>query len=422
VLKSIEVEGLSVATQSTTILQGVSLSVREGEVVLVTGPCGSGKSTLLKVLAGIIPHVYTGFRVSGTVKVFGLSPLEAAEKGLVAYVPQDIYTFFIASHVCEELEVLRLPLDGFAQLCDRPIEALSDGQLYRLLTHIAIGSGARLLLLDEPTSHLDSETLVEVVAMLKSVAVERGATVIIADHRVSELKSLVDTVVELGKDREEGANGGSGRAYDERRTAECQGLAARVKGLTLSLDGVALAKGLSFDVAKGSALGILGRNGVGKSTLLKALLRLTPFTAEGIHIERPAFYISQKPLYWFSTGSVRAELTLYAKLFGKRAEVEEVAELFQLNHLLHRNPYTLSVGEARRLAMALAFIASPRLLLFDEPLLGLDKSAEELLQELLESLRKRCSAAIVASHSKKLVELVDSCLELLPGGEVRFCA
>ncbi len=150
---------------------------------------------------------------------------------------------------------------------------------------------------------------------------------------------------------------------------------------------------------------------------------LTSFTAEGIYIERPAFYISQKPLYWFSTGAVRAELTLYAKLFGKKAEeVEEVAELFQLNHLLHRNPYTLSVGEARRLAMALAFIASPRLLLFDEPLLGLDKSSEELFQELLESLKKRCSATIVASHSKKLVELVDSCLELLPGGEVRFCA
>jgi ABC-type multidrug transport system ATPase subunit len=404
-------------------LQGVPFSVREGEVALVTGPCGSGKSTLLKVLAGIIPHVYTGFRVSGIVKVFGLSPLEATEKGLVAYVPQDIYTFFIASHACEELEVLRLPLEGFTQLCDKPIEVLSDGQLYRLLTHIAIGSGARLLLLDEPTSHLDSETLAEVVAMLKSAAVERGATVIIADHRVSELKSLVDTVVELGKDREESASDGSWRAYDERRTAECQGLAARVKGLTLSLDGVTLVKGLSFDVAKGSALGILGRNGVGKSTLLKALLRLTSFTAEGIYIERPAFYISQKPLYWFSTGSVRAELTLYAKLFGKKAEeVEEVAELFQLNHLLHRNPYTLSVGEARRLAMALAFIASPRLLLFDEPLLGLDKSSEELFQELLESLKKRCSAAIVASHSKKLVELVDSCLELLPGGEVRFCA
>jgi energy-coupling factor transport system ATP-binding protein len=417
-LISVEVSNLSVSINSSTVLKGVSFSLREGEIALVTGPCGSGKSALLKVLAGVIPHMYTRFSVTGFVRIFGLSPWEAAEKGFVAYVPQDINTFFIGSRVCEELELLELSPNGFAQLCNRLLEELSDGELYRLLTYVAMSSGAKLLLLDEPASHMDVETLVNVLELLSRAAREEGASVIIADHRAEELKSYVDVVVELGVERKS-----SGKNLIKTSVNCCeQGFAAYVKNLVLSIGDRVLFKGLSFAVAKNAVLGVFGRSGAGKSTLLKVLAGIVPYSTGIVYVEKPVFYIPQKPLYWFSTGSVSGELSLYTNLFGKRHEVGEVLEQFHLQHLASRNPYTLSVGEARRLAMALAYIASPKLLLFDEPLLGLDKSSEELLTELIEGVEKGCGSVIIASHSKKLIKLVDSYLEISPGGEVKFSA
>jgi energy-coupling factor transport system ATP-binding protein len=422
-VRAVEVENLSIEISGIAILQNVSLSLGEGEVALVTGPCGSGKSTMLKALAGVILYIYAEFKVSGNVKVFGLSPVEAAEKGLVAYVPQDIYTFFISSDACEELEILGLSTNGFKGFCGRAIETLSDGELYKLLTHIAIGSGARLLLLDEPTSHLDSESLREVVELLKRVAEERRVAIVIADHRVDELKSFVDVVVELGRGVDIGVDRSRGaETYTKSCCRKCRGVAADVKGLVLSTGERILIKELSFEIPRGSALGIVGRNGVGKTMLLKVLAGLAKPSSGSVHVEKPVFYIPQKPIYWFSTGSVREELELYIKLFGRRVKVEDVAELFQLRHLLSKSPYTLSVGEARRLAMALAFIASPTLLLIDEPMLGLDKGSEEALEELLKLVKGSCGSAVVASHSKRLARLVDSCIEVLPGAEVKPCA
>jgi ABC-type Mn2+/Zn2+ transport system ATPase subunit len=76
-LISVEVSNLSVSINSSTVLKGVSFSLREGEIALVTGPCGSGKSILLKVLAGVIPHMYTRFSVTGFVRIFWSKPLES---------------------------------------------------------------------------------------------------------------------------------------------------------------------------------------------------------------------------------------------------------------------------------------------------------------------------------------------------------
>jgi ABC-type multidrug transport system ATPase subunit len=191
-------------------------------------------------------------------------------------------------------------------------------------------------------------------------------------------------------------------------------ISVEVSNLSVSINSSTVLKGVSFSLREGEIALVTGPCGSGKSTLLKVLAGIVPYSTGIVYVEKPVFYIPQKPLYWFSTGSVSGELSLYTNLFGKKHEVGEVLEQFHLQHLASRNPYTLSVGEARRLAMALAYIASPKLLLFDEPLLGLDKSSEELLTELIEGVEKGCGSVIIASHSKKLIKLVDSHLEISP--------
>jgi len=411
-LNAVNVSDLSVSIGTNIILKEVSLSVREGEIVLVTGPCGSGKTTLLKVLASIIPNIYTNFSITGSVKVFDLNPWQAAEKGLVAYVPQDIYTFFLGLRVCEELELLGLPLNGFVQHGDRFLEELSDGMLYKLLTCVVANSSAKLLLLDEPASHMDMETLTNVLELLRANAQEKRIAIVVAGHQAEWLRGRFDAIIELGNEvvgERKDLDTPSPRNF--MRYCE-QKFNAYATNLKINLGRRTLFKGLSLAVARGSVFGVFGRNGIGKTTLLKVLAGLLPYESGDVYVERPIFYIPQKPLYWFSTGSVCEELSLYIRLFGRRLKDEEVLEMFSLQHLANRNPYTLSVGEARRLAMALAYIASPKLLLFDEPFLGLDRESEEVFADLLESVKKRYGSVILASHNRILTKYVDNYLEL----------
>ncbi len=415
-MNAINVSGLSVSIDSNMVLKEFSFSVREGEVALVTGPSGSGKTTLLKVLSGIIPNIYTNFSITGSVRVFDLSPWQATEKGLVAYVPQDIYTFFLGSRVCEELELLRLPPNGFVHHCDKFLEELSDGMLYKFLTYTVTNSSAKLLLLDEPASHLDMETLTNVLELLRATAQEKRITVVVADHNIEGVMGYFDAIIELDKEVERHKNFDTftPRGFKEYGVQEFNAYATNLK---INLGRRTLFKRLNFAVSKGGVFGVFGRNGTGKTTLLKVLAGLIPYESGELHVEKPIFYIPQKPLYWFSTGSVREELSLYLKLFGRRLKEEDVLGMFILQHLADRNPYTLSVGEARRLAMALAYIASPKLLLFDEPFLGLDRESEEVFAELLESVKEGYGSVIVASHNRILAKYVDNYLELSPSGE-----
>ena len=196
--KAIEVRDLSVVVGSREVLANVSLEVGSGEVIGITGPTGSGKSTLLKVIAGIIPKLYSSFKVSGSVSVCGLSPLDAVRRGLVAYVPQDPSSYFIGSTVAEELLFVRdlSSLRGYGIIDDvlsdpsRKIHELSDGQLYKLLVAAAVGSGTKVLLLDEPTSHVDPWSLGNVLKLLREYCVKFRASAIIVDHRIELIKDL----------------------------------------------------------------------------------------------------------------------------------------------------------------------------------------------------------------------------------------
>ncbi|MEU2158180.1 ATP-binding cassette domain-containing protein [Streptomyces sp. NPDC019396] len=214
----IRFENVSVtyAGRGTPTIEGVDLTVPEGELVLLVGPSGVGKSTLLGAVSGLVPH-FSGGTLRGRVTVGGRDtrthrPRELAD--LVGTVGQDPLAHFVTDTVEDELaygmESLGLPADvmrrrveetldllGLAELRDRPIATLSGGQQQRVAIGSVLTPHPRVLVLDEPTSALDPAAAEEVLAVLQRLVHDLGTTVLMAEHRLERVVQYADRVVLL---------------------------------------------------------------------------------------------------------------------------------------------------------------------------------------------------------------------------------
>jgi energy-coupling factor transport system ATP-binding protein len=197
-------------------LRGVSLSVDDGELVLVVGPTGSGKSSLLGLLGGHVPH-FTGGRVSGLVQIAGRDLREHRPRDLadvVGVVGQNPLAGFVSDTVEEELayamEQIGLPpavmrkrveetldLLGIAELRHASLRELSGGQQQRVAIGSVLTAHPRILVLDEPTSALDPTGAEDVLAALSRLVHDLGVTVIVAEHRIERVIHLADSIVEV---------------------------------------------------------------------------------------------------------------------------------------------------------------------------------------------------------------------------------
>lgn len=196
------------------VLSDVTLSLDEGELVLVVGRTGCGKSTFLKAINGLVPH-FTGGTLSGRVLVDGRDtrtnpPRELAD--LVGVVAQDPASGFVTDTVEEELaygmECLGLPNDvmrrrveetldllGLASIRHRPLQSLSAGQQQRVAIGSVLTSHPKVLVLDEPTSALDPSAAEEVLAALQRLVHDLGVTVVMAEHRLERVVQYADRII-----------------------------------------------------------------------------------------------------------------------------------------------------------------------------------------------------------------------------------
>ena len=192
---SLVVSDLKVARRGGFAPDGESFSVRRGEIVWLRAPSGGGKSTTLATLLGFVPS-YDGSVLAGDVPL-AEADLERWRAGL-AWVPQS--PVFSGGTVREELAVAGSDVDavlgelGLHGLADRPVDRLSLGQRQRVAVARAllrVQSGAWLLLLDEPTAHLDDVNARRVMDAVER-AVENGAAAVIAAHERSAAVAISD--------------------------------------------------------------------------------------------------------------------------------------------------------------------------------------------------------------------------------------
>jgi energy-coupling factor transport system ATP-binding protein len=318
-------------TSTQTILEGLTFSIEEGEMVLVIGSTGTGKSSLLRLINGLVPH-HTGGILAGDVTVDGIStqlvrPGELAH--LIGIVGQNPSSGFVTDTVEEELvfsmeslnvapDVMRkrveeiLDLLALAPLRNRAISTLSGGEQQRLAIGSALVMHPKILVLDEPTSALDPIAAEEVLSIIHRLVHDLSLTVVIAEHRLERVIGFADRIIHIAGDGQAEIDvpenilkksdiappivhlsralaldqiGLSVRdvrrmTEDVRRdgTDNPQSLkvqtpkAISIRGLSISYGSHQALKDINSIVFEGEIVALMGRNGAGKSSLLQSIV------------------------------------------------------------------------------------------------------------------------------------------------------
>lgn len=196
-------------------LSSISFAVHAGERLGILGPNGGGKSTLLKLTLGLIEMQ------AGDIRVCGRTPRDARREGLVGYVPQKIdaelaFPLSVRQVVAMPLVVTLAPwrrvsaaisarteeslsMVGASDLGDRPIGALSGGQLQRVMIARAIAPRPRLLLLDEPTVGIDVTGQRRFADLLHTLRDRMGITIVVVSHDIRTIAAGCDRVACLAR-------------------------------------------------------------------------------------------------------------------------------------------------------------------------------------------------------------------------------
>lgn len=214
---AVEVRGVSFSypgrglrDEPVRALQDVTLTVPARTRLGILGPNGGGKSTLVRLILGLLEPE------AGSIRVFGLAPSEARRRALVGYLPQRIgadldWPVSVLQAVAMPLAVRAGPLAlrdraaaeaarralalvGLSDLADRPVGALSGGQLQRAMIARAIAPNPRLLVLDEPTVGVDAAGQQRFADLIDRLHAELGITIITVSHDLRAIAAGSDSV------------------------------------------------------------------------------------------------------------------------------------------------------------------------------------------------------------------------------------
>ena len=354
---------------------------------------------------------------------------------------------------------------GIADWFHRDVANLSGGQKQLLNLASIMAMQPEVLILDEPTSQLDPIAASDFLNTVRKINIELGTTVIITEHRLEDIfpyadRAIVmdagrviadDTPRKIGKLLWEQGNdmfaamptpvrvfygaGGEGdcpltvregRNWLSKEFTEAPKTAAfpadpmeeEIEHPALSLkelwfryekDSPDILRGVSAEVPAGSLYAIVGGNGAGKSTTLKAICGICkPYRGSVKVFGKPInkyksselfggclAMLPQDPKSLFVKKTVREDLEEMTK---DKALIEEIAAICQIESLLGSHPYDLSGGEQQRTALAKVLLTQPKLLLLDEPTKGIDSFFKETLAKILCKLKEQGVTIIMVSH------------------------
>jgi iron complex transport system ATP-binding protein len=204
---SISANNLTVGYGTHIVQRDMTFSLYEGEMVCMLGPNGCGKSTLLRTLAGLLPEL------GGSTSLSGLTRTERARRMALVLTERltlentsvhDVvamgrhpYTSFLGGLTAEDDRCVAEALEavGMSGYAGKMFNALSDGESQRVLIAKALAQQTPLILLDEPTAHLDLPNRLRILKLLYELAHGQGKTVLISTHELDLALRLSDRIL-----------------------------------------------------------------------------------------------------------------------------------------------------------------------------------------------------------------------------------
>ncbi|QIK63931.1 ATP-binding cassette domain-containing protein [Leucobacter viscericola] len=454
------------------LVHGIDLDVRPGEAVGIVGESGSGKSLTLRAILGLMPRgtrvaggdvAHSSVAVGGPVGMVFQDPLTAldplskigSQLGEAAKTTGNLRR----ARVFELLEMVRLP-DPERVARSYPHQ-LSGGQRQRVVIAMALAGNPAVLLCDEPTTALDVTVQSQVLSLLDDLRRQRGLTLLFVSHDLAVVAALCErivvmrqgSVVETGSTRQIVA--APKQAYTQallnavpelpqllpippaparagvvNRSISPSTPTLEVRAAEIRYGGSLAVKGVSFDVARGGALGIVGESGSGKTSIARAIAGQLPLSGGDVLLDGKSLHGRRDPriqLVQQDPGSslnprmsVAQTLGEFLRHHNNPTTVEDLLALVHLEPSVARAyPHELSGGQRQRVALARALAARPSVLIADEMTSALDVSVQAAIIALLVELRRELNLTLVCiSHDLAVVrELCDEVV-VMRNGEI----
>jgi branched-chain amino acid transport system ATP-binding protein len=445
----LEVAGLTKRFGGLVAVKGMTLAVDAGKILGLIGPNGSGKSTVMKLIMGIERPDAGSVRING-VEVAGWPSHRIARMGAgivfqhsrplhrqtvlenikLALLP-DKLTRLIADPKTDDRARAIAERVGLSAVLDRRPATLPFADLRKIEIAKAIARDPKVLLIDEPFAGLtpkETAAFSDLICELR----DDGRAVLLVDHNVKSVARLVDRVIAMyvGERIAEGTADEVMRNETVRRVYLGGSIetAARPESSFddaakpfLEVDKVNVNYGkaqalqdVSIHVHAGEFVSVVGLNGAGKTTLFNTISGLLPYAGDirregGTLRGRSAASIARGGIVQCSEGrelftdmTVRENLDLGGQHLPAAESDEQIGWLFELFPILHDRQRqaagTLSGGEQQMLTIARALMMKPKLLMLDEPTLGLAPVILEQISKALDRLRQSTAITVLLAE------------------------
>ncbi|MBN2047173.1 MAG: ABC transporter ATP-binding protein [Anaerolineaceae bacterium] len=419
-------------------IKNISLTVKAGQILLIAGASGCGKTTLARCINGLNPRSYRG-DLTGSISIGGkdvrdLSLVEISQ--MVGTVLQDPERQILGSKVLNEvafgLENLALPREEILQRVDEAMDrlrishlktrntfSLSGGEKQKVALAGVLAMRPKVLMLDEPLASLDPASAHETLELVRELA-DEGMAVLMIEHRVEDVIGIRPDQVMFMQEGEirylgelEGLKNVVNHhevklpaplvmemALKEPPPAALDILpAGRGEQKTLvEFDHVSFGyspevtvlKDVNLEIKQGDIIAVLGANGAGKTTLVKHAIGLLKPTQGHVLVDGKSThdlsiaqvasmlgYVFQSPSHMLFAPTVRDELMFGPKNLKHAPEAieQQIAEAIRIVHLEGREqdpPLALSFGQQKRVSIAAILSMRSRILVMDEPTAGQD--------------------------------------------------
>lgn len=466
----LKVDNLSVSFKDEigngAVVDRVSFEMKQGEILALVGESGSGKSMTALSIIGLLKKTAI---VDGKILLDDVNLLELSMKERRSYMGSEIVMIFQEPMTSlnpvmrvgkQAVEMIKLHRDTFSEKPDRkkvremvidvfkkvelpepeklynkyPHE-LSGGMRQRVMIAMASLCSPKILIADEPTTALDAQTQEQIIGLLKKINREKKISILMITHDLNVVADMADRIVVMkdGKKVEEGKTkevlNHPKEEYTKKLIAsvprgkktggeESDEIIVRAEDLSIYYkEGNKkrfVINNLSFGIHRGEILGLVGRSGLGKTTISKTILGIHKnYTGRIVNNAKHSQMIFQDPFSSLNPsktiGWILEEPLKIREKHSKEERIEKVVKILNEvglgREFMKRKPSELSGGQRQRVSIALSVISGADFIIADEPVSALDVTIQAQVLRLLLSLQKEYKLSMLfISHDIHVIE------------------